>query len=254
MPIARLFAALLCALPALSWASSSNNPVHSGPPPHEAGEVLDHSQRDSQVEQDLDISEPAPLGFAPRPRLIQPDCPVTWCAKELELTILEQSGSPLVPIVEGGYGMLAVSPGAQLLFTNRGYSRVMVLFSVNGLNPLDGKPALRKSMGYVVPAQGQLKIDSSTLPGGQWFSGQWPTDGYVNINMYRENPRRPISGTNDHEPPAHAMDFLTDSQGNRYWQPPTGFPFRHVNRNLDPAASTYWKYRIEATAQALAPN
>lgn len=170
------------------------------------------------------------------------------------MSIVDQDGNFLVPTIERGYGMLAATPGAKLVFTNRGYARVMVLFSINGLNPMDGKPALRSSKGYVVPARGQLEVDSSTLPGGQWFSSQWPADGFVNINMYRETPHRPTLGTNDPEPPSGAMDFLTDSRGNRYWQPPAGFPFRHTNRSLDPTDSTYWKYRIAAPTQGLATN
>ena len=183
------------------------------------------------------------------PRALQPDCPVSWCAPSLGLTleIQDSQGASLVPVMRSGYGYLATegqSPPARLVFNNNGYTRVMVLFSINGLNPLDGRKAVLMSKGYVVPARGQLEVSSTELPGSQWFSGQWPATGNLHIGVFKESSNRPIPGTNDHDPPPDAVEYLKDPSGKSHWLPPAGFPFRHDGRRLEQAASTYWTYEI----------
>ena len=221
---------LLCLLSAL-MVSASALAQDAIPPVHEV---------------DLNRQEtPALVGQ----RALQPDCPVSWCAKGVDLTveIQDDQGASFVPVMRSGYGYLATDkahPPRRLVFNNNSFTRVMVLFSINGKNPLDGGKAILKSKGYVVPARGQLEVSSTALPGKEWFSAQWPASGNMHISVFKESSNRPIPGTNDHEPPPEAVEYLKDPTGRSHWVPPQGFPFRHDGRRLEPVSSTYWSYEI----------
>jgi hypothetical protein len=150
-----------------------------------------------------------------------------------------------MPTRQGGWPHLAIGQSVtSVTLVNRAYTRVMVLFSVNGLNPDTGKPALRNSHGYLVPARGQLVVPTTHLAGQAWFSPQWPATGNIQVNVYPDRASRPVIGGEFHQAPADANDYLVDPAGRRYWVAPAGFAFRYANPALEPRAQVYMTYAL----------
>ena len=174
-------------------------------------------------------------------------CQSRWCGEGVELDVLDATGQPVPLHADRGYGTLSVSEGTRIRIVNRNVGRMMVLFAVNGLNPLDGRPALRGSKGFVIPGHGSLEVNAVALPGGTWFSPTWRTSGDISVNVYRENPTRPMLGGRDYQPPPSAMEYVKDERGDLVWVPPTGFPFRYAAMDLNPSGSTYWRYVFSQT-------
>jgi hypothetical protein len=184
---------------------------------------------------------PTVTAFAPDPA----PCAATWCTKEFELRWNTDDGQVVVPVHQAGWPHLAIGRTvSSVTLVNHAYTRVMVLFSVNGLNPDTGKPALRNSRGYLVPARGQLEVPATHLAGQAWFSPQWSATGNIQVNVYPDRAARPVLGGEFHQAPPEANDYLVDPAGRRYWVAPAGFPFRHANPALEPRAKVYMTYAL----------
>ena len=176
----------------------------------------------------------------------QRNCSVAWCAPNFQLSLIDSEGQSLVPGRLSGYTHLRVNQDiSSVVLKNDHPHRVMVLFSINSKNPLDGKRTIQSSQGYVVPAQSELVVDKTSLPGVFWFSDDWPQQGHIHINVHAETHTRPIDGGPPPHAPAYARDYITDEKGKRFWVPPHDFVFRHAQKDFSPSAKIYMTYDIQ---------
>lgn len=183
----------------------------------------------------------------------QQDCPTSWCAPGFELTLLDDQSRTILPGRMSGYTHLRVdSSVSSVVMKNDRPHRVMVLFSVNHKNPLDGGRAVQSSPGYVIPARSELVVEKTSLPGEAWFSSHWPQSGHMQINLHNETASRPIDGGPPPHAPAQAREYITDDRGKRFWVPPHDFVFRHDSKDLSPSATIYMTYNVlpRPTSQA----
>lgn len=183
--------------------------------------------------------------YSPRRPLRGADCHVLWCAPGVEVSLLDELGRDFQPGMKKGYAHLRVDRRpTKVIVRNAHPYRVMVLFSVNHKNPLDGKKAMMASRGYVIPARGELAIDQVKIGNGSWFGSSWSQEGQITIHIHHETPYRPVEGGPPPHAPVDARTYIVEN-GKRYWVPPSWFPFRYLDaKRILPQEKMYLTYDI----------
>lgn len=232
-----------------SWAGTNSG---QPPDPVAPSSVQDVSSGPTQSQWEEEQQDyflpPRPVSsfndYTPRRGPLQQNCPMLWCAPNFYVALIDNNDQNLIPGVKSGYTHLKVDrqPKGFLLHNDRPH-RVMVLFSVNQRNPVDGKKAVMASRGYIVPARSGMLVELTKLEGSTWFAPSWPQEGRININVYNETPVRPMDGGPPPLAPPEAREYLVEN-GKRYWVPPTNFPFRYDRGEITPAATLFLTYDI----------
>ena len=142
----------------------------------------------------------------------------------------------------------------KLRLTNESEGRVMLILSVNGINPYTGRKAYQGEKGQVLEPGATLLVEEGKISRKAEWSPILPANqekGTVAVAVFHERTDYPLTLPNTTSPPFGPETFRTGADGVLRWVPPKGYPFRRVEEY--PTALLQMDYQL-ATSSALAVN
>ena len=164
----------------------------------------------------------------------------------------EQEQWSAIPLqVTYGRSRATLSPQqkAGIRLTNTSEGRVMVIVSINGINPYTGRKAYQGQSGLVIEPGASLLVDQGKTDRKSDWSPILPAaqdEGTIAVAVFHERRDYPLVLPNMEAPPFGPETFRVGADGLQRWVPPMNYPFRRIAEH--PTALIHMDYRAAARA------
>ena len=188
----------------------------------------------------------SPLVQAEEPEVSEPSFPIPAALPDLpsfveqglvRLEVVRESAqaqwSALPLQVTYGRSRATLSPeqNAGLRLTNTSEGRVMLIVSINGIDPYTGRKAYQGQSGLVLEPGASMLVEQGKTSRKSDWSPVLPAsrnEGTIAVAVFHERRDYPLVLPNMEAPPFGPETFRVGADGIRRWVPPMNYPFRRI--------------------------
>lgn len=197
---------------------------------------------------------PSPAPATDAPALESPG-PRTHVGRDVvRVELLDARDRPLPLPMVAGWPSASLEAGGQyrLRLTNLTPRRLLVVVSVDGIDPAHGRRAYRGQPGLVLqPGESRILAHARPAPGAPAAAflqpAPAPGHGEVALQVFQERKDYPTQMPGVPAAPFSPEYFRISASGEREWLPPRGYPFRPLSRT--PVESPYLRYQVKPASR-----
>lgn len=175
--------------------------------------------------------------------------------RNLRLEVVQGAEEPqALPLTTKGGWLHAALPSKTdlgLRLTNTGEGRLLVVVSINGMDPFTGRRAYQGQPGKVIEPGQSVVMRRGKFHKKADFEPILPAnkdDGAISVAIFEERTDYPLVLPNMEPPPFGPENYKVGKDGVRRWVPPPRYPFRKVS--AEPSEFLFVQYSLAAPASS----